>query len=140
MFNSLPGPSWGAAATPRPPRRILGGSHLQTRRWGAAGPPTIRLILGAPPLQTHPRRIRTTLIKSITLCYTIVLPGRKSGFRAGFRPECYRENIEIGPFGRPEVQFRCFPCSSPAKWVRNSNPKHPPVSSKVPPGLDEGLN
>ncbi len=32
-----------------------------------------------------------------TLCYAIVLPGRKSAFRAGFWPDCYRENTEIGP-------------------------------------------
>ena len=32
-----------------------------------------------------------------TLCYAIVLPGRKSAFRAGFWPECYRESTEIGP-------------------------------------------
>jgi hypothetical protein len=24
-------------------------------------------------------------------------PGRKSAFRAGIWPDCYRENIEIGP-------------------------------------------
>ncbi len=29
-----------------------------------------------------------------TLCYTIVLPGRKSAFRAGFGPDCDRENTE----------------------------------------------
>ncbi len=39
-----------------------------------------------------------TLTKTyITLCYTIVLPGRKSAFRAGFWPDCYREKTEIGP-------------------------------------------
>ena len=32
-----------------------------------------------------------------TLCYAIVLPGRKSGFRAGFRPDSSRESIKIGP-------------------------------------------
>ena len=32
-----------------------------------------------------------------TLCYAIVLPGRKSGFRAGFRPDSIRESIEISP-------------------------------------------
>ncbi len=32
-----------------------------------------------------------------TLCYAIVLPGRKSAFRAGFWPDCYREATEIGP-------------------------------------------
>ena len=32
-----------------------------------------------------------------TLCYAIVLPGRKSGFRAGFRPDSSRGNLKIGP-------------------------------------------
>ncbi len=33
----------------------------------------------------------------ITLCYAIVLPSRKSAFRAGFRPVCYWEITVIGP-------------------------------------------
>ncbi len=33
----------------------------------------------------------------IALCYAIVLPGRKSAFRAIFWPDCYLENTEIGP-------------------------------------------
>jgi hypothetical protein len=33
----------------------------------------------------------------VTLCYAIVLPDRKSAFRAGFWPDCYRESNEIGP-------------------------------------------
>jgi hypothetical protein len=44
----------------------------------------------------------------IGLCYAILLPGRKSAFRDGFWPDCYRESTEIGPsagrrpaFGRP---------------------------------------
>ncbi len=32
-----------------------------------------------------------------TLLYTIMLPGRKSDFRAGFGPDCHRGNTEIGP-------------------------------------------
>ncbi len=32
-----------------------------------------------------------------TLCYTIVLPGRKSVFRAGFRPDSSRESLKIDP-------------------------------------------
>ena len=31
------------------------------------------------------------------VCYAIVLPGRKSGFRAGFRLDSNRESIKIGP-------------------------------------------
>ena len=32
-----------------------------------------------------------------TSCYAIMLPGRKSGFRAGFRPDSNRESLKIGP-------------------------------------------
>ncbi len=32
-----------------------------------------------------------------TLCYTIVLPGRKSVFRAGFRTDSSGERLKIGP-------------------------------------------
>ena len=39
--------------------------------------------------------IRQTKTKHrVTLCYAIVLPGRKSAFRAGFWPDCYQENTE----------------------------------------------
>ncbi len=38
-----------------------------------------------------------TYIYICTLCYAIMLQGRKSGFRAGFRPDSNRENIKIGP-------------------------------------------
>jgi hypothetical protein len=31
------------------------------------------------------------------LWYAILLPGRKSAFRAGFWPDCFREGTEIGP-------------------------------------------
>ncbi len=36
-------------------------------------------------------------IVDTTLCYAIVLPGRKSGFRVGFQPDAYRESFNIGP-------------------------------------------
>jgi hypothetical protein len=32
-----------------------------------------------------------------TLCYALVLPGRKSSFRAGFRSDSHQENLKIGP-------------------------------------------
>ncbi len=38
----------------------------------------------------------------------IMFPGRKSGFRAGFRPDSNRESLEIGPpagEGQPERRF-----------------------------------
>jgi hypothetical protein len=45
------------------------------------------------------------------LCFAIVLPGRKSAFRARFWPDCHRERTENGPEGRS----RWFPRSIPAK-------------------------
>ncbi len=47
----------------------------------------------------------------VTLCYALVLPGRKSAFRAGIWPDCYREITEIGspaglrPKSGPEGRF-----------------------------------
>ncbi len=38
-----------------------------------------------------------TLIAIATLCYAMVLLGRKSGIRAAFRPDSIREGINIGP-------------------------------------------
>jgi hypothetical protein len=61
-------------------------------------------------------------INSCILCYAIVVPGRESAFRAGFWPDCYRENAEIG---RPECRFRFFPGSSPAK-IRPGRPIYGP--------------
>ena len=47
-----------------------------------------------------------------TLCCAIVLPGRKSAFRAGFWPDCYRESTELA-LGRPSAgrraDFGAFP-------------------------------
>ena len=47
---------------------------------------------------------------SCTLCYAIVFPDRKSGFRAGFRPDSSRESFKIGPpaaqLGRQEPASR----------------------------------
>ncbi len=63
-----------------------------------------------------------------TLCYAIMLPGRKSAFRAGFEPDCYRESTEMAfrpAFGRPADRFRCVPGSSPAK-IRRGRPFYGP--------------
>ena len=32
-----------------------------------------------------------------TACYAIVLPGRRSAFRAGLWPDCYRKSTDIDP-------------------------------------------
>ncbi len=62
-----------------------------------------------------------------TLCYAIVLPGRKVAFRARFWPDCYRESIEIGPPTglRParRANFNSFPVAVRQK----SGPTIPPT-------------
>jgi hypothetical protein len=60
-----------------------------------------------------------------TLCYVLVLPGRKSAFRVGFWPACCRESTEIGAFGQPEGPVRCSPGSSPAE-IRSGMPIYGP--------------
>ncbi len=40
--------------------------------------------------------VKQIYIYIYTLCYAIVLLGRKSDFQAGFWPDCYRENSDIG--------------------------------------------
>ncbi len=44
-------------------------------------------------------RVRPYLayLNPLTLCYTIVLPGRRSDLRAGFRSDDSREHLDIGP-------------------------------------------
>ncbi len=49
-------------------------------------------------------RVRFRCGGSRTLCYAIVLPGRNSDFRAGFRPDSSRDSLKIGcPSGRPKA-------------------------------------
>ncbi len=60
-------------------RRAPGSTWHRTPKASSLGP-------------CHPKRD-----PQITLCKAIVLPGRKSDFRAGFGPDCYRESTEIGP-------------------------------------------
>ncbi len=67
-----------------------------------------------------------------TPCYAIVLPGRKSDFRDGFGPDCYREGTEIGPpapAGRRPAggPISVFPGSSPAKILSGK-----PISGPEP--------
>ncbi len=40
-----------------------------------------------------------------TLLYALMLPGRKSGFGAGFRPVSSRESLQIGPPAGPGSQI-----------------------------------
>ncbi len=56
-----------------------------------------------------------------TLCYVIVIPARKSAFRTGFWPACYRESTEIGPpAGRR-------PAGGPISVLSRSQAGHNPV-------------
>ncbi len=50
-----------------------------------------------PSRSANGARTAQTDLRVLTLCYAIVLPGRKSGFRAGFRPDYIRESLKIGP-------------------------------------------
>ena len=44
-----------------------------------------------------PNQIETeVLLSGDTLCYAIMLLGRKSAFRARFWPDCYREYTDVG--------------------------------------------
>ncbi len=47
----------------------------------------------------------------LSLCYTIMLPGRRSGFRAGFRQHPNRETLNIDP----QAGLRSFPDWNPAE-------------------------
>jgi hypothetical protein len=46
-----------------------------------------------------PAMVSFTYKLLVPSCYAIVLRGRKSVFRAGFWPDCYRESTEIGLAG-----------------------------------------
>ena len=65
-----------------------------------------------------------------TLCYAMVLPGRKLAFRAGFWPDCYRGSTEIGPpaglrpAGGPISMLLRWCGQNPARKGRFSARKH----------------
>ncbi len=74
------------------------------------------------PLLQRPRGAQATL------CYAMVLPGRKSGFRAAFRPDSSRETAGLRPAGGPILRFsrlesgeirRGSPISGPEALLRN---------------------
>ena len=52
-----------------------------------------------------------------TLCYAIVLPGRKSAFRAGFWQDCYLESTDIGPPAGRRADFGAVPVAVRPKSV-----------------------
>ncbi len=63
-------------------------------------------VAGRRPAETGIRTTDSTeLAQSCTLCYAILLPAGKSGFRPGLWPDSSRESLKIGP-GRPKVGRR----------------------------------
>ncbi len=63
--------------------------------------------LGDSEGREPPRKERNVLGGTHYSCYTTVLPGRKPAFRAGFWPDCYRANTQIGllPVGGPILKI-----------------------------------
>ncbi len=51
-----------------------------------------------------------------------MLPGRKSVFRAGFLPDCYRESTEIRPPAGRRDDFGALRVAVRPKFENNSNP------------------
>ncbi len=82
-----------------PKRRLRGGSRKTLQkprdrspdqnRWIAVGGGVFKPTPAGESVRGPP--------DAITRCYAILLPGRKSAFRAGFWPDCYRENTKVGP-------------------------------------------
>ncbi len=64
--------------------------------------------LEANPLVSH-TDFEGSIVLVFTLCYAIVLPGRKTGFRAGFRPDYCRERLKICPPAGRRADFDVFP-------------------------------
>ncbi len=71
------------------PRRLIVSPLLvvarQTQIWERTGKRT----------ESHRRATLSTGNLNPTPCYTIVLPGRKSGFRAGFQPDSSQVSLKI---------------------------------------------
>ncbi len=61
----------------------------------------IRFLMARFSAQADPDPTRSGGRGGVTLSCAIVLPGRKSVFRAGFRPDSIHR-----PFGRPKVRGR----------------------------------
>ncbi len=80
------------------------------RQWG------LNLVLNACELRVFPKRHSSLC----TFGYAIMLPGRKSDFRAGFRLNSNLKNLKIGaPAGR-RATFEAFP-QNPTK-IRSGSP------------------
>jgi hypothetical protein len=71
-------------------------------------------VLLSTPDETKARTAAVTLwirdVCGCILCCALVLPGRTSGFRAGFRPDSGRESRPPGrPFAGRRADFKAFP-------------------------------
>jgi hypothetical protein len=58
-------------------------------------------LLSGDRFQGHFASILRSPKEQSTLVYAIMLPGQKSGFRAGSRPDSNRETIKVGPPAGP---------------------------------------
>jgi hypothetical protein len=111
FLKPFPGPLGPARLqkrTPKSPTRLPSGTQLLCIRpgpgirppdpWIAPERASFAFVLASisllPARISTCRRIKTRLI---ILDCAIVLPGQKSAFRAGCRPDCCREVTEIGP-------------------------------------------
>jgi hypothetical protein len=52
---------------------------------------------------------RVSVDRNLLVCYVIVLPSRRSGFRAGFQPDSNREGLRIGLSAGRRADFEVFP-------------------------------
>ena len=74
---------WVRMAPPEVANDLWSGTALEHRK----------LLVGSVGRGQNTKNTKKTRI----LCYAIGLPGRKSGFRAGFRPDSIRESLKLGP-------------------------------------------
>ncbi len=70
----------------------------------ARGPP--EAPEGRQPIENPGADFISLGLPHYALCYAIVPPGRKAGFRAGFLPDSSRESLKIG---FPAADFDAFP-------------------------------
>ncbi len=115
---------------PKSPESISGGPQIG----GAPARVRLNFRLGrrnsGPCSENYPRCSSLWIVRAVTvaltgtLCYAMVLPGRKSAFRARLWPDCYREITEIGPpAGQKPISL--LSGGSPAK-IRPGRPIYGP--------------
>ncbi len=87
------------------------------------GPPAKTVRCANVSIVGCPRHAKVVVCLSIgfALCYAIVLPGRKSGFWVGFRPDTDQESLTIGPPAGRRPNFEVLPTK---KNIRNLARKH----------------